>query len=277
MRHTDFFLFFVFVFLFCGNIKSQNIITIGFDAGAGYSNATAKITDQLTEHSTKGGILPDFGVSCLYYVDKTYGFTSGLHLISFHQETSGKDYYNAFDAIDTDNKPYERRIWGSSISENLSLHLINIPLHFFYKYSFSRNMNLFVTFGPGISIPVVRNFSGSGTFTYKGYYSDSGVLLFDIPVYGYNSNVSVNKTQKLNTPLAIVTASANVGIAFAMNRYYSFVVSAGYFRSLSRVAKNNNSHSLSNDIGSFNSFLSAEKTVLSNVSISIGITKDILF
>lgn len=259
------------------NTRSQNVISVGFDLSGGLSSVTMKAPDGLTGFSSKGGFVPGLGVSFHYYFDKTYGFASGVQLISFRQTTSGKDYYNAFETIDTENKSYERRIWGSNISEKLSIHLINIPLHFFYKYPFNRNLALFASIGPGISIPVVRNYSGSGLFTYKGYYPDTKVTLKDIPVYGFNSNVSVDTKQKLKTPFIILNASANAGFTFAMNRYYTFVASIGYFRTITQVAKNFTPHTLSNEIGSFNSYLNNGGGSLSNFSVSIGVTKDILF
>ncbi len=277
MRRIEFLLTIGLLILLSSNARSQHVISVGLDLTAGYSTATSKIPNALTESSSKGGIVPDFGVSFNYFLNKTFGFSSGIRLISFNQTTSGKEYYTAFDATDTENQPYERRVWAKDISEKLSLHLVNIPLHFFYKYSFNRNMALFADAGPGIFIPVVRNYSASGVFTYKGYYPDTHALLYDIPVYGFSSNVVVDSKLTLKAPLAILNVGASVGFAFAMNRYYNFVASVGYIRTVTPVAKNITPHTISNEIGSFNSFLNNGGGYLSNFSVSIGITKDILF
>ena len=264
--------------LFCScHLKAQKIISLGVQVSPGLSSATGKLPAELVDNSSKGGLAFNFGLSARYYLDKSYGLSTGMELLNLKQTYSGKDYYTSFNDFDSENKPYERRIWGSSISESAKLALLHIPIHFFYWNTINRNLAIFGNIGPGISIPLKRQYTGTGTFTYKGYYSEYKVLLFDLPEYGFSTDVPVNTTEKLKTPLAIIDVGASVGIAFTINRYYKFFTTVNYTRSLTCISKNTGTYHVSNETGSFNSLLYNGKNNLNNVSFSIGIQKDILF
>jgi len=262
---------------FTGSIYGQRIISIGVQVSPGYSFINTKLPDWLTEKKSKGSFVFNFGVTAQYFLDKTYGISSGIQMLSFKQTSTGNEYFESFDDIDSDNQSYERRVWGKNISEKTSLRLIHLPVHFFYVHPLNGAIAVYGSIGPGISIPIQKKYSGSGMFTYKGYYPEDGVLLHDIPVYGFNTDVSVNTNETLKNRFVILDVGASFGFAFTINRYYKFHTSLNYYRSISNLAKGNGSYHISNELGSFNSFLYNGKNNLNNLSISIGITKDILY
>jgi hypothetical protein len=264
--------------LFCNcYLNAQKIISLGVQVSPGFSSATGKLPGELVDNTSKGGLAIDFGLSARYYLDKSYGLATGIELLNLKQIFSGKDYYTSFGEIDSENKSYERRIWGSSISESARLAMLHIPVHFFYWNALNRNMALFGTIGPGFSVPLKRQYIGSGTFTYKGYYSEYKVLLYDLPEYGFSTDVPVNTTEKLRTPFVVIDAGVSVGLAFTINRYYKFITSISYIRTITGISKSTGTYHISNETGSFNSLLYNGQNNLNNVSFSIGIQKDILF
>ena len=270
----------IVLFLLCtytGTLFAQRIINIGIQISPGFSFVSAKLPDELTEKKTKGDFAINFGITGQYFLDKKYGISSGIQLLSFKQTSTGNEYFESFDDIDTDNQSYERRVWGKDILEKTSIRLIHLPIHFFYVHPLNKAIAMYGSIGPGISISIQKKYTGSGMFTYKGYYPEDGVVLHDIPVYGFNTDVSVNTNENLRNRSVIFDVGASLGCSFAINRYYKFHTSLNYFRSISKLAKDNESYHLSSELGSFNSFLYNGKNNLNNLFFSIGITKDILY
>lgn len=219
----------------------------------------------------------NFGVLGTYFPTKKIGYTIGLQFMSYSESTSGNNYYTSFKAIDSENETYERRIWGNNISEEVKLSVVHIPLQITYNFLENRNLSLYGSFGPGISVPVSKNFTGKGTFTYKGYYPEEQALLYDLPEFGFSSDVNINTKGKLRTNLAFFDFGITVGAAFNINRYYKLHTSVGYNFALTNPVKAEGSHSLSNNINSYYSFMNVGKNGLSNLCFSLGISKSILF
>jgi hypothetical protein len=258
-------------------LNAQKIISVGLQVSPGLSSISSPSPAELTNPASKGGFTFHFGLVGKYYLDKSYGIASGIQLMNFKQSFTGNEYYTSFNEMDSENQSYERRVWGSTITESSNITFIHIPVHFFYKYTFNRGLAAYGSIGPGFSIPVKKQYSASGTFTYKGYYPEDDALLYDIPIYGFSSNVPVNVTEKLKTPFAIIDVGASIGLLFTINRYYRFFTAVECSHSITNVGKKAAEYHMSNEIGSFNSLLYHEKSRFNNVSFSIGITKDILY
>ena len=258
-------------------VTGQRIINIGVQASYGYSSIKTSFSENITNAQSQGGFNINYGVTAQYFLNKKYGVASGIEIMGFDQNSSGTEYYESFNEIDSENQIYERRIWGDDISEKATLKILHIPMHVFYRHTFNTVFSIYGSIGPGISIPLFGGYKGNGIFTYKGYYPQDKVLLYDIPVYGFNSDVNVNVNDKVDTNPIIICMSSSLGVSVSFNRYYNFYTSIGYFRTITNAAKNVKSYHISNQIGTFNSLLNSGKNSLSNAWISIGFSKNFLF
>lgn len=256
---------------------SQHILRLGVEVSPGYSMMGAKMPSFLSGRKSAGAFSFNGGVSAKYFINKNFGLSSGIQFLSFNQTAKGDSSYESFFLRDSEDSLYERRVWGKNIMEKTTLGVIHIPLHLFYYHPLNRKVAVYASAGAGITIPIRKKYTGSGTFTYIGYYPNLGAELYSIPLYGFASDTTINTSNNLSNRLITFNIVASIGVTFTINRYYKFFTAVNYYRSVSSVVKENGNYHISNEVGSFNSFLGYGSGVLSNISVSIGITKDILF
>lgn len=265
-------------FLLNTTTYSQRIVSFGIHVSPGYSSVSAKAADGLTGTTSKGSMSINFGITGQYFMDKSYGISSGIQLLNFKQTFSGKTYYDSFNSIDSEGESYERRVWGNDVKETSTLRLINIPIHFFYGLPIARGVTLYGAIGPGFSFPVQKQYTGSGVFTYKGYYPQySNVIIENPSIYGFGGNDTIKANETLKCPFAIIDLGVSVGLSFTINRYYKFFTSVNYIKSVTGISKSSGAYHISNEMNSFYSLLYNQKNGFTNYSISFGITKDILY
>lgn len=258
-------------------VNGQRIINVGLHAGPCLSSINTSFNSSIENVKSEGGLSFNFRLSGKYFFTRQIGVASGFEVLSFKQATTASSAYESFNTYYSENQYYERRIWGDSIEEKVTLIVLHIPLQVFYHHKFNNAVAIYGSFGPGISIPLASNTNGNGRFTYKGYFSEENALLWDIPIYGLSSDVDVNVNNKIKTNPVIINIAASVGVEFSMNRYYRFNATLGYYRTITSAIKTGSSIHLSNEAGSYNSMLGSGENNLSNIWFSIGLSKNILF
>lgn len=258
-------------------VSGQRIINVGIHVAPCLSSIKTDFPASIKDLKSEGGLSFNFRISGKYFLTEQVGVSSGFEILGFKQASSASSTYESFNVFYTETQFYERRVWGDSIKENVTLNILHIPLQMFYQHKFNNAVSIFGSLGPGISIPLASKNSGSGIFTYKGYFPEERALLWDIPVYGLSSGVDVKIDNKPELNPMIVNFVATLGVETSINRYYRFTAAIGYYHSLTNVFKNGDSIHVSNQIGSYNSILGTGKNHLSNMWFSIGLSKNIPF
>lgn len=144
-----------------------------------------------------------------YFFSKYFGLSSGIGYSSYLTDLALGTYNTTYTTTDTDQDIYERRISGAGIEEIQKIGMLSIPVMATLQIPFNPNFGLDIQTGLNFSVPVTKNYSSTGTFTYSGYYPVYKVLISDVPYEGFQSNVlnDTNGDLELNTfnPEFIVT------------------------------------------------------------------------
>ncbi len=171
-----------------------------------------------------------------YFFSKYFGISSGIGLSPYSSRFFLETYSNSLDTIDSESEEYERRISGRDIDETQKIYFLEIPLMLNLKLPFGKAVGFYVQGGINLAIPVVRNYSSSGIFTYTGYYPAYNVLLHDIPYEGFKSNVDVEKTGDLKVNTFIPELAASGGFYFRTDKQFQIAIGAFYKKMLSDIS-----------------------------------------
>lgn len=269
--------FLINIVVFITSVNAQRRIDYGIVVNPGYSWINSKKPIGAEGLTKTGSYTINYGLIGKYYLNKTIAIQTGIHMYNFSYKCYINRYEFQFPAIDSENKSYLRQITGDSISENTNISTIQIPISFVYEFSLSRNIQLFASIGPAFSLPVKSNIKAYGTFTYKGYYENGNYVLENIPVYGFNTDVPVEKDGKLEASFFSIYGTAAVGCNFTITRYWKFSLVANYTRSITAIVKrSSDEYTLSDKLGSFHSIL-GNNTSLNNISFGFSLQKILLF
>lgn len=268
---------FLTVSLAVNKANGQRIINVGIHVAPCLSTIATTFPSEIKEVKSEGGLNFNFKISGKYFLTDQIGVASGFEMLSFKQKSSTSSTYEHFNVYYSETQFYERRVWGDTIKEEVTLNILHIPLQMFYQHKFNNAVSIFASAGPGISIPISSKNAASGTFTYKGYFPEERALLWDVPVYGLSSDVNVQINNKPELNPVTINVSASLGVELSLNRYYRFTAALGYYRTLTNTMKSGNSVHISNQVGSYNSILGSGKNYLSNAWFSIGFSKNFLF
>jgi hypothetical protein len=268
----------LFLTLFSQLLFAQKIITYGIEANASSCWLSGKTPEQLAGFSKKGSYNVNFGITTQYYINKKNAIKSGFQFVSDKFSYDSQNYNVRFADTDSEGKNYERTVDGKDISEKTSFFTIQIPIILTHEFIINRNFRLFAEAGPTFAIPISGESNVAGIFTYKGYYADGNYTLEDIPLYGFSSDVAINRNQKQDYSFLYMQGSAAAGCLININRYWRFLIICKYQRSLTPIMKDQNgSFYISNKINEFNSILGSRSMGISSVSFGFSLQKAILF
>lgn len=149
-----------------------------------------------------------------YLFTDVLGVSIGAGYGSYASSLLMDSYSTSYTTTDTENESYEMRISGKAISESQKISFLSIPVCLNVKYPFADKIGGFAKVGVSFDIPLSKTYSGSGTFTYDGYYPAYPVLLQNVPNYGFPSDLSTLATGDL------LINSFNLGIVAAGGAYY---------------------------------------------------------
>lgn len=162
---------------------------ISFGAGPSQSRIINKFPDDLKQSVAVHASSLSFFFETGYYFSNYLGITSGIGLSPYKTILSLDHYSSSFYTVDSEGDYYERRISANQIKEVQKISFLEIPLLLCLNYPYSRIIGLYLQAGINMSIPIVNNYSSSGSFTYSGYYPEYNVLLQELPYEGFASNV----------------------------------------------------------------------------------------
>jgi Outer membrane protein beta-barrel domain len=209
-----------------------------------------------------------------YFFSKYFGFSSGMGLNSYKSQLSLSSYQDKFNATDSENESYERRVTGTGIKEIQNISSISIPLCINFRLPFNQKAGFFIHTGINMSVPLIKTYNSSGTFSYKGYYAVDNVVLENLPDYGFPSNVSSKTEGKLELKSFGIDAVASAGLDYFVNEKLEIEVSGCYNKSLSNISGYSSpaNFSLTSDPSQINSLMGGSmKTTASSIGIRIGI------
>jgi len=160
-----------------------------------------------------------------YFFSDYFGISTGLGYVSYKTKLNLNTYQKNFEAIDSENEPFNMKITGSGIQEIQTVNFLSIPLCVHLRLPFNQTFGLFLKTGINLSLPVSNKYNSSGTFTYKGYYPKYNVTLENLPKYGFANDTIITSNGELdikklhfNTLLSVgcevnITNSMQIGIA----------------------------------------------------------------
>jgi hypothetical protein len=162
-----------------------------------------------------------------YFFSKYFGISTGIGFSPYITQLSLDSYSNSLDTVDMENESYERRISGNNIDETQKIYFLEIPALLNFQCPFSKSIGFYLQGGINLAIHVGSNYSGSGTFSYSGYYPAYNVLLKDIPYEGFKSNVKNDVSGELKIKTFNPELIASGGFYFRNQKH--FQISAGFF------------------------------------------------
>jgi hypothetical protein len=192
-----------------------------------------------------------------FFFSKSIGLSTGLGYESYSTELSLSSYSNKFDAIDSDNETYERRVSGSDIKELQKISFLNVPFCISFQISSGSRSGFFIHTGINLSIPFSNEYNSSGTFTFAGYYPAYNVILQNLPEYGFQSESKILSNGKLDLKSNIIDGVASAGFQLFISEKIQIALGVDYKRSLSNISKYNSPDKfvISSDINQINSMM----------------------
>jgi hypothetical protein len=274
---------FILVLLFQTNVQSQTLNNkfswqyhwfIGVSGGPAQTNIPNDVMSVIS-----GVVMTKKNSYCLsvdagYFFSKYFGLSTGIGLSPYFTKLSLDSYSNSLDTIDSENESYERRISGKNINETQKIYFLEIPVMLNFQCPFSKAIGFYLQSGINLAIPVSKNYSSSGTFTYSGYYPAYNVLLKDIPYEGFKSNVENDISGGLKVKTINPELVASGGFYFCTEKQYQISVGFLYKKLFSDISDYTpvESFQLSTHENQLRSFMEgSEKATASSMGIIISL------
>ncbi|MCD4769888.1 MAG: PorT family protein [Bacteroidales bacterium] len=171
-----------------------------------------------------------------YFFSRFFGLSSGIGFISYNTELTLDTYQSNFNAVDSENESYERRVSGSEITEVQNVIFFSVPFCINLRLPFNETMGFFLQPAINMTIPLSNNYTSNGTFSYAGYYPAYNVLLEDLPDYGFPSNKISNSEGEIELKPMSFNVIAAAGLYFIIQHKIQIGVGASYNKSLSNIS-----------------------------------------
>ncbi len=234
--------------------KVYSGISFGLTRNSLISGSTAELDGLSSTSGNSFHISFEMG----YFFSRHAGISTGIGYQSYSNELSLNSYTDSFPSIDIDNEEYERRVSASEILETQDITMLNIPLSFTYRIPVFKSAGFFLSAGMNLSIPIVKKYNSSGTYSFTGYYSSYNVTFQDLPEYGFAAETeSYSEGSPVMEPY-ILDVIAGAGIQISLSKNFQAALGLNYKRSLTDIAEpdTNEMFHLSSDVNQINSMLS---------------------
>jgi len=260
--------------LFSREADSISVNHPGFYVGANlspsqtyiFNKGILSVSDLITDKQASFGASVEIG----YFFTKRIGVSSGIGFATYKSQLNLQTYQNKFTATDSENESYERQVTGTGIMEVQHIGFINVPVCLDIRLPLNKRMGFFLQPGVNLAVPVKKKYTGSGTFTYKGYYPAYNVLLENLPAYGFPTNIQSASDGELKIKSLSFNAIASVGFDYFVQKKIAVAIAFSYSKSLSGISDyaSPGKFQLSPDVIQVNSMMGGS----SNTSIqSIGV------
>jgi len=207
-----------------------------------------------------------------YFFSKSIGVSSGIGFSSYKSQLELVTYQNKFNTTDSENETYERRVSGTNIKELQKIGFLSIPVCLDIRLPLSKKMEFFLQTGINLAIPVTKKYTGSGIFTYKGYYPAYNVLLENLPAYGFPSNINGVTNGTLQIKSVNINVLASAGFDFIIQKNIQIGVGVSYSKSLSNISDyaSPDKFQLSSDANQINSMMGgSNKATVQSIGLNI--------
>jgi len=234
-----------------------------------FNNGILSVSDLLADKQPSFGASVEIG----YIFSKYIGVSSGIGFATYKSQLNLATYQNKFNAIDSENESYERQVSGTGIREVQNMGFISVPVCLDIRLPLNRTMGFFLQTGINLAVPFKKKYSGSGTFTYKGYYPAYNVLLENLPAYGFPSNIKSTTDGVLETKPLCFNAIASAGFDYFVQEKIAVAIAVSYSKSLSGISAyaSPENFQLSPDVNQVNSMMGGSSKV-SVQSVGVNIT-----
>lgn len=178
-----------------------------------------------------GGII-DFG----WFFKPFAGLSLGAGFGSYSQSLVLDSYQTSLPQIDSENEAYELQISGNSILEEQKITDIVFPVTLVLRIQMTEKLGFFAKGGIQFEIPVVKRFTGSGIFTYDGYYPEYPVLLHELPEYGFASNLETDVSGEIPVKSFNMSMVVSGGVSMNVGQKMQLILSASLTKSISDIS-----------------------------------------
>lgn len=220
----------------------------------------------------KSGSSFDFSVEAGYFFSKYLGISAGAGLSSFSATLNLSTYKAKFEAIDGDLESFQMQVSGKNISETQKIGLLSIPICLNCRYPANEKINLFLNAGLSINIPIIKSFTGKGSFTYSGYYPAYPVTIQSFEGY-FPSNHDTNAAGTLQVKSIVPGIVASAGASFSVSRSVQLATGLYFNKSLGSIsAYNPENYRISSAMDDLQSIMGAVQSKgVQSVGLSIGV------
>jgi opacity protein-like surface antigen len=165
-----------------------------------------------------------------------FGISSGIGFSSLKSEillaTYNRAPYDTFDATES----YKRSINGTNIKEIQQISFLKIPLLVNIKIPLGKNVEIYFNPGVNFSLPVSKKYSGSGTFTYDGFYSAYNVHITGVPYEGLEKDYSTSDEGGLLIKSFNAGLTASAGVHYSIQENVQIGIGFAYEKLLSDIS-----------------------------------------
>ena len=178
----------------------------------------------------------NFKADLSYMVTEKLGFCLGYSMHSYKTEMSLASFTSTFSTLDTEKDVIEQTVTAKNVVETQDFMFFDLPLYLKYQNSFGGGkLGYYVNVGVVYSAPLKKDYKGTGTFTYSGYYPKYNVTLQNLPQYDFPTDVVMTKTgtMDVNPHFGYMLAA---GLNFQLGERANLFCGVEYLQSLSQAA-----------------------------------------
>ncbi len=117
-----------------------------------------------------------------------FSIEAGLGIRNYALSTSGAACEQTVNATDADGDTYQAIYTYGNRTERLSLTYLDIPVRACFGQPARNHMSVYAKVGLTPSVKISSSFTGTGTYTLKGYYPQWDVTLENIQELGFGSD-----------------------------------------------------------------------------------------
>ncbi len=174
-----------------------------------------------------------------YFFSDYIGLSTGMGYTLHKSGLTIDNYESEFDAVDSENEPFELRVTGSDIKEIQDIGLLNVPVFISIRLPLNKTIGFFIRPGVNIAFPITKTYRSTGIFTYKGYYPSYNVLLENLPEYGFPSDKNIESADNLELKQFHFNLVFSAGLDFYLKKNFQVLIAAVYNKSLSSITEYN--------------------------------------
>jgi len=159
----------------------------------------------------------------------------------------GLDYFNhSITTKDEEGEDYYRNSTGNTVTENVSLHMIDVPVKFRYERQFSKKLSFFIHPGLSLSYQFGLQYSGNGVFSYSRFYPKGNLDLdkVDIPELGIYFNKSQSDSKFLSTSFLAGSGLLSLGLTSDLTPGIQLYVGAMGYKNVFAIKQKENTNEL---------------------------------